>query len=169
MIGHEFPVRNQAGKYIILLTMKKLILTLLTFTLAAGFTLNAADEKADVTVSITGNDTMMYNKTAFEVKSGQKVKLVFKNVGNLPKAAMGHNVIILKKGVDVATFCTAAISAAPEYFPKDKKDDVVAATKLLGPGEEDSIIFTAPAAGVYDYVCTFPGHFALMKGKMTVK
>ena len=149
--------------------MKKLILTLLSITLVAGSTLNAADEKADVTVNITGNDTMMYDKTSFEVKSGQKVKLVFKNIGKLPKQAMGHNVVILKKGVDIATFCTAAISAAPEYFPKDKKDDVVAATKLLGPDEEDSVIFTAPAAGVYDYVCTFPGHFALMKGKMTVK
>jgi azurin len=149
--------------------MKKLTLTILTLTLAACFSLNAADEKADVTVNITGNDTMMYDKTTFEVKSGQKVKLVFKNIGKLPKQAMGHNVIILKKGVDVASYCTAAISAAPEYFPKDKKDDVVAATKLLGPGETDTIIFTAPAPGVYDYVCTFPGHFALMKGKMTVK
>lgn len=149
--------------------MKKLTLTILTLTLAACLSLNAADEKADVTVNITGNDTMMYDKTTFEVKSGQKVKLVFKNIGKLPKQAMGHNVIILKKGVDVASYCTAAIGAAPEYFPKDKKDDVVAATKLLGPGETDTIIFTAPAPGVYDYVCTFPGHFALMKGKMTVK
>ena len=149
--------------------MKKLTLTILTLTLAACLSLNAADEKADVTVTIKGTDTMMYDKTTFEVKSGQKVKLVFKNIGNLPKVAMGHNVIILKKGVDVASYCTAAISAAPEYFPKDKKDDVIAATKLLGPGETDTIIFTAPAPGVYDYVCTFPGHFALMKGKMTVK
>lgn len=130
----------------------------------------AKEEKADVTVELNGTDTMMYSKTTFEVKAGQKVKLVFKNVGKLPKQAMGHNVVILKKGVNVVAFCSEAIKfAADDYFPKSKKDDVIAHTKLLGPDESETIIFTAPAAGVYDYVCTFPGHFALMKGKMTVK
>jgi len=52
--------------------MKKLTLTILTLTLAACLSLNAADEKADVTVTIKGTDTMMYDKTTFEVKSGQK-------------------------------------------------------------------------------------------------
>jgi azurin len=130
----------------------------------------AKEEKADVTVAINGTDTMMYDKTVFEVKSGQKVKLVFKNIGKLPKAAMGHNVVILKKGVNVVAFCSEAIKfAAKDYFPESKKGDVIATTKLLGPGESDTVLFTAPSPGTYDYVCTFPGHFALMKGKMTVK
>ena len=158
--------------------MKKSYLPILTFVLLAVggvFTsvyLKAAkaEEKVDVTIEVKGTDTMMYDKTAFEVKAGQKVKLVFKNIGKLPKAAMGHNLVILKKGVNVATFCSEAIKfAAKDYFPETKKDDVVATTKLLGPGESDTVIFTAPEAGTYDYVCTFPGHFALMKGKMTVK
>jgi len=68
-----------------------------------------AEEKVDVTIEVKGTDTMMYDKTAFEVKAGQKVKLVFKNIGKLPKAAMGHNLVILKKGVNVATFCSEAI------------------------------------------------------------
>jgi azurin len=146
-----------------------LIITLISGSFMYNHLVSAKDEKVDVTVEFNGTDTMMFSKTAFEVKSGQKVKLVFKNTGKLPKVAMGHNVVILKKGVNVATFCTEAIKFAPEYFPKTKKDDVIAATKLLGPDETDTVIFTAPAAGVYDYVCTFPGHFALMKGKMTVK
>ena len=154
--------------------MNKSHLPLFTLALLSGAFItshiaSAKDEKVDVTVEFNGTDTMMYSKTAFEVKTGQKVKLVFKNAGKLPKVAMGHNVVILKKGVSVATFCTEAIKFAPDYFPKSKKNDVIAATKLLGPDETDTVIFTAPAAGVYDYVCTFPGHFALMKGKMTVK
>ncbi|MDE0819989.1 MAG: plastocyanin/azurin family copper-binding protein [Opitutales bacterium] len=147
-----------------------LLIALISGSFMYNHIVSAKDEKVDVTVEFNGTDTMMYSKTAFEVKSGQKVKLVFKNAGKLPKVAMGHNVVILKKGVSVATFCTEAIKFAAEgYFPKTKKDDVIAATKLLGPDETDTVIFTAPAAGVYDYVCTFPGHFALMKGKMTVK
>ncbi|MDE0837988.1 MAG: plastocyanin/azurin family copper-binding protein [Kiritimatiellae bacterium] len=40
---------------------------------------------------------------------------------------------------------------------------------MLGPGEEDVVTFTAPAAGTYNYLCTFPGHYAVMNGVMTVK
>ena len=147
-----------------------LVIALLSGSIAFTKLIGAKEEKADVTIAINGTDTMMYDKTAFDVKSGQKVKLVFKNIGKLPKVAMGHNVVILKKGVNVAAFCTEAIKFPTEgYFPKTKKDDVIATTKLLGPDESDTVFFTAPAPGVYDYVCTFPGHFALMKGKMTVK
>ena len=126
--------------------------------------------KVDVHININGTDTMMYSKTSFEVKSGQKVKLTFNNIGKLPKAAMGHNVVILKKSVNLIGFCTEAIKFPAEgYFPKSREKDVIGRTKLLGPGEKDEIYFTAPAPGTYEYVCTFPGHFALMKGKMIVK
>lgn len=127
------------------------------------------DEKFDVEVTLTGNDQMMYDKKAFTVKSGQRVKLIFKNVGVLPKVAMGHNVVILKKDVNKQTFAVAAMTAGPisDYLP-EKKDEILAYTKLLGPKEEQTIYFTAPDPGKYDYVCTFPGHVALMNGVMTV-
>ena len=127
-------------------------------------------QKFDVNVSIDGTDTMMYSKNSFEVKSGQKIKLTFKNKGKLPKVAMGHNIVILKKSVDLIKFCSEAVKfPTNEYFPKGREKDVIGRTKLLGPGEEDTIYFLAPEPGTYEYVCTFPGHFALMKGKMIVK
>jgi azurin len=131
----------------------------------------AKEEAADIEVTITGNDTMQYDKKAFTVETGKKVELIFKNVGKLPKAAMGHNVVILKKGTNKVAFATAAITAGPaaDYMPAANKKDVLVATKMLGPGEEDSVVFTAPEPGVYDYICTFPGHYALMNGVMTVK
>lgn len=129
----------------------------------------SAEEKVDVTVEITGNDQMQYDKKAFSVNAGQKVKLSFKHIGKLPKVAMGHNVVILKKGVNKVTFAQQALAGgAPDYMPKDKKD-ILVHTKQIGGGQQDSIIFTAPEAGNYDYLCTFPGHFALMSGVMSVK
>ena len=129
------------------------------------------EEVADIEVTITGNDTMQFDKKAFTVETGKKVKLTFKNVGKFPKAAMGHNVVILKKGTNKVTFATAAITAGPaaDYMPAANKKDVLVATKLLGPGEEESVIFTAPEPGLYGYICTFPGHYAIMNGVMTVK
>tara|TARA_B100000287_G_C20493970_1_gene726236 strand:+ start:212 stop:694 length:483 start_codon:yes stop_codon:yes gene_type:complete len=124
----------------------------------------------DVLIQISGNDMMRYSKNKFTVGAGQKVKLEFKNIGKLPKAAMGHNIVILKKGIDVLSFCNEALKFPNEgYFPKTKKNEVVANTKLLGPGESDIVYFVAPSKGDYDFVCSFPGHFALMKGKMTVE
>ena len=127
-------------------------------------------QEFDVHVSIDGTDTMMYSKNSFEIKSGQKLKLTFKNIGKLPKVAMGHNIVILKNSVDLVKFCSEAVKfPTNEYFPKGREKDVIGRTKLLGPGEEDTIYFMAPEPGTYEYVCTFPGHFALMKGKMIVK
>lgn len=133
-----------------------------------------ATKAADVKLEITGNDTMQFDKKELEVTEGQVVELTFKNVGNLPKDAMGHNVVIIKAGTDLTQFALAASkpeNRANDFLPTDEenKGKILAATKLLGPGETDVITFTAPAAGKYEYLCSFPGHFALMKGVLTVK
>ena len=47
--------------------------------------------------------------------------------------------------------------------------NVIAATKLLKPGETDTITFDAPPPGTYPYVSTFPGFYTRMKGVLTVK
>ncbi len=126
-----------------------------------------------VEVKITGNDQMQYDTKSFQAKPGQKVKLTFTNIGKLPKVAMGHNVVVLQKGSDKQAFAMEAIKfAANEYIPTSApfKDQILAHTKLLGPGESTSIEFTAPTEpGDYPYLCTFPGHFAVMNGMMTVK
>jgi len=40
---------------------------------------------------------------------------------------------------------------------------------MLGGGETTTIEFTAPGAGIYDYICSFPAHYGLMKGKLIVE
>ena len=123
-------------------------------------------------VTITGNDTMQFDLKSFEVKSGQKIELTFKNIGKIPKIAMGHNLVILKKGVSAVAFGQKAMVAganATNALPESVKSDTIVATKLLGPAESETINFTAPEAGDYEYVCTFPGHFAMMRGVMKVK
>ena len=133
---------------------------------------SAGKEKVDQAVTIAGTDMMKYDVVTFEVKAGSKVKVTLKNVGKLPKIAMGHNLVLLKSGITALAFGQKALVAGAgptNPVPEAVKGDVIAHTKLLGPGESDSIVFTAPAPGEYEYVCTFPGHFALMRGKMTSK
>jgi azurin len=132
-----------------------------------------AEKKNEQEITISGNDTMQFDVKNFEVTAGEKVKIVFKNSGKLPKIAMGHNLVLLKKGISAIAFGQKALGAganAVNPLPDSIKGDVIANTKLLGPGEEEIISFTAPnEKGSYEYVCTFPGHFAMMRGTMTVK
>ena len=77
---------------------------------------------------------------------------------------------LLKAGVDMAKFASEAIKAKDtDYIPAARKGDIVAHTKVIGGGESVTITFDAPAAGTYDFLCSFPGHYAIMKGKFIVE
>ncbi|NNC88437.1 MAG: Azurin [Akkermansiaceae bacterium] len=132
----------------------------------------AATKSEALKITITGNDLMQYDIKTFEAKAGQTIELTFKNIGVLPKEAMGHNVVVLKAGTDIPKFAMAgATQREGDFLPAEQefKDQMIAHTKILGPGESETITFTAPGAGTYDYICTFPGHFGVMRGTMVVK
>lgn len=127
------------------------------------------DVELSNTIVIEGNDQMKFDKELLRVKAGEEVEVTLKNVGELPKESMGHNFVVLNPGVDVATFGAEAVGAADnEYIPKTSLSSVVAHTKLLGPGEEDVITFTLEP-GVYTFICSFPGHFGVMQGKIVAE
>ncbi len=129
-------------------------------------------KKADVEITIEGNDSLQFNKKEFSVQEGQTVALTFSNVGKVPKNAAGHNIVIVKEGTNVPAFAIDCIpNARTSGLPvkKEHAEQVIVATKILGPGESETVVFTAPTAGKYDYLCTFTGHFGVMKGIMTVE
>ncbi len=126
-------------------------------TETAEFTLNAGDD-------------MKYDVTEMKVKAGQKVKVTLHHTGKSDKTAMGHNFVLLTQDIDFLKFAEAAIAAADnEYIPKNLEADIIAHTKLIGGGETTEIEFTAPEKGTYQYLCSFPGHAAMMNGKFIVE
>lgn len=127
------------------------------------------DSDGVANILITTNDIMKFNVKKLNVKAGQKVKLTLKHIGKLDKRIMGHNVVILKPGVKLSEFAKKAASSKDnDYIPVDTSD-VIVHTKMIGGGESTTIEFTAPAAGTYDFICSFPAHFAMMKGKFIVE
>lgn len=129
----------------------------------------AEEVPAEVTLHIEGNDQMQYDKTELTVHEGQKVTLVLKHTGKLPKMAMGHNWTLLKEGVDWEGFDKEALQYKDnDYIPTDTKD-VIVHTDMIGGGEETSVTFDAPPKGTYYFLCTFPGHASQMHGKFIVK
>jgi len=118
-------------------------------------------------IVLKAGDDMRYDKTQFTVKAGEEVTLILMNSGEMSKEAMGHNFILLKPGTDASSFANTAVSAkATDYIPTELKSEIIANTKLLGGGENEQIKFTL-TEGSYDFLCSFPGHFATMNGKIT--
>jgi len=110
---------------------------------------------------------MKYDQTKLTAKAGTNIVLTLTHTGKLDKAVMGHNFVLLKEGTDVAAFAADAIKAAAnDYDPES--DAIIAHTKMIGGGESVTIRFPAPEAGTYNFICTFPGHYALMKGEFIV-
>lgn len=124
-------------------------------------------------VNLTGNDVMQYNLKEINVPASCKqVTVNFAHVGKLPITAMGHN-FVLTATADAKAVDTAGIAAGIKNNhvpPGDKR--VIAYTPLVGGGQKNSVTFSTAAlkpGGDYTYFCSFPGHFAIMKGKFNFK
>jgi azurin len=123
-------------------------------------------------ITLNADDTIKFDVAEIRVKRGERLSVTLINKGTMPKLSMGHNWVLLTSGTDPLAFVTvAAESPTTDYLPPARKADVIAATKLLGPGEQATVTFNAPAApGRYDYLCSFPGHFQVgMRGVLIVE
>jgi putative membrane-bound dehydrogenase-like protein len=111
-------------------------------------------------------ERMRYDVKEFTVKAGKKVKLTFNNPDYMP-----HNLIITEpksaEEVALAALAMGAGGFAKGFHPDSPK--VLWATKMLDNGQSEALEFKAPAKpGDYEFVCTFPGHYMLMRGIMKV-
>ncbi len=112
------------------------------------------------------DNQMQYATDAFTVKAGTTVTLVMDNIATME--AMQHNIVILAPDADINAIGIAAVQAGAdsEYIPDDAS--VLFYTPLAAAGDRVVVEFTAPEPGEYPFICTFPGHYSLMKGVMTV-
>ena len=122
-----------------------------------------------VEIVIESSDQMRFNLSEIIVKQGQIVVLTLKHVGKLPKAAMGHNWVLLRPDTDLASFAMSAMKAKDNEYVPLEAPEVIVNTILLGGGEKTTIEFEAPAPGIYSFICSFPGHYALMQGTFIVE
>lgn len=124
------------------------------------------------TIAITGTDDMKFSVTTIQAKPGERIRVVLASAGRMPKIAMAHNFVLLKKGADVDAFVQAsAMARATDFIPPAQRAAVIAATGLAGANETGEVTFAAPSApGTYPYICSFPGHYiAGMRGVLVVK
>lgn len=134
---------------------------------------SCSNSPVDVTFVVTGNDQMRFSQERFETTAPATVTIKFKNVGTMPKQSMGHNFVLLKKGAKTLEFAGRCLSGGAtmenDFLPEAVRNDVLAHTKLLGPGEDAELTVKLDEAGSYPYLCTFVGHASLMRGVIIVK
>ena len=127
----------------------------------------------DCKATIDSDDAMKYDPKEITVPSSCKqFSITLKHNGKMPAAAMGHNVVIAKTADKDGVLADGAAAKIENNFVKPNDERVVAHTKLIGGGQEDTLTFDVSklAAGeAYEYFCSFPGHYAMMNGKLTVK
>lgn len=120
----------------------------------------------DRIVTIGTRRGLQFDISEIRVKAGSKVQLTFNNNDD-----MLHNFVITQPGaanaVGEAALALGLKGSEKHYIPEMK--EVLFHSNLLQPESSETIYFTAPSKpGTYQYVCTFPGHHALMQGKLVV-
>ena len=84
---------------------------------------DSSSKTDEINVTINGTDQMTFDVKEIRVKPGQRVNVTLHHSGSLPKTAMGHNFVLLKKGVDLPTFAEKAMSIFKNRIEKIKKTD----------------------------------------------
>lgn len=126
--------------------------------------------KTSGTVNVNG--TTYYLLEGFYTKAGENLTVTLTTISDLPAASMSHNWLLLKQKADPSVFAMASLQAREnDYVAPEKMNLVIAETGLVPPDESVTITFTTPEEpGEYEYICTFPGHFAAgMRGTLYVK
>ena len=124
--------------------------------------------EAEITLEPKG-DEMAYAREKLSVQAGERVKLTLRNTAS--ESSMKHNVVL----VDTADVQEARSVAETGWKNvaggfAAKHDLVIAQTDTAEPGGSSEVVFTAPSeTGEYLYICTYPGHFPKMKGKLVVE
>ena len=121
---------------------------------------------------IVSDDAMKFDPKEIQVKSSCKqYKITLKHEGKMPKSAMGHNVVLSKSADKDGILADGQTAGEANNYVKAGDERVIAHTKLLSGGEQDSVTFDVSklAKGeAYEYYCSFPGHYATMNGKLTL-
>lgn len=117
----------------------------------------------------TVQEQMRYDTPEITVEAGKPFEVIFKNNDIMP-----HNMVFIQPGMRTEIGNAAqAMAMVPDkdgylYIPDHK--GIWARGKMLEPGQTERFHLTAPAeAGTdYEYMCTFPGHWQIMYGKLKV-
>jgi azurin len=147
------------------MTRRELIVcALMTPVGFAGYRVLAASrQRRYVELAVaTDGDLLAFRPDELNCPAGAHVRLTFSHTGKYIR--QDHDWVLTLP--DAAAAVDQAGLAAGERSGYVQRGDrrVLAATPLCGKGEHVSVTFIAPTPGDYPFLCTYPGHGAVMHG-----
>lgn len=143
---------------------------ILTTLFALGLGSQVAAKTCEM--SIDSTDQMQYDKKEMSVAADcTEVKLTLTHSGKLAKNVMGHNWVLSMTDNMQGIVQDGMNAGLDNQYLKPGDDRVITFTDVVGGGESTSITFDVSKlekGGDYSFFCSFPGHYALMKGKFIV-
>lgn len=142
---------------------------LLVPVLLAGLVLAPSAHARVCAVALDSTDQMSFSQKEIKVAADcSQVKLTLRHTGRLAATTMGHN-WVLTRSADYQPVAMAGMrmKLADSYLPKGDAR-VLAHTPVIGGGQSTSVTFSTARltkGGDYTFFCSFPGHFAMMKGR----
>ena len=128
---------------------------------------------ADCATQVEGTDAMQYSVGSITIPASCKqFKITLKHSGQMPVAAMGHNVVIAKEADLQAVLADGMAAGIKANYVKPDDARVIAHTTMVGGGQTTSVSFAVSKLqgdGPHVFFCSFPGHAAMMKGTITVQ
>ncbi|KZN55500.1 azurin [Pseudoalteromonas luteoviolacea] len=126
----------------------------------------------DCELTIESNDMMQFSEKTLSVpEKCEEVKLTLVHTGKLAAAVMGHNWVLTEKKNVKAVASDGMRAGVKNSYVKPDDPRVFAFTPVIGGGESTSITFSTKGMSKnkeYNFFCSFPGHFAIMKGAFKI-
>ncbi len=121
-----------------------------------------------VIVLKTVKNEMKFEQVKLTAKAGTVLEIVLTNID-----FMQHNLLVLKPGsmekvgTEADRLAQAPEGVSMQYVPP--VPDVLFSTPLVNPDQQFSLKFRVPdIPGDYPYICSYPGHWRIMNGVLTV-
>ena len=128
---------------------------------------------ASCSTVLEASDAMTFNKKVMSFsKDCKEITIELKHTGSLPVNVMGHNVVIVDTA-NIQAVATDGMSAGlANQHVKVGDDRVYGHSEVIGGGGSTTFTMATDrltAGGDYSFLCSFPGHWAIMKGKFEFK
>lgn len=118
-------------------------------------------------IGSAGSDSK-FDKETLEAPAGSKITLTFKNNAAADTQKL-FNWVLVQPGKTLLVVNDGLMEGEANNYVKANDPNVIAMTKLVKPGESETITFDAPPPGEYPFVSTFPGFYTRMRGVLTIK
>ena len=112
---------------------------------------------------------LQFEPRRIQMRAGRRAVIVLENAD----VEMPHNLVLVKpdrlQAIGEASMMLASDPSAVgnHYVPED--EGVLAMSRLVQPSELYSIYFNTPKkVGEYPFICTFPGHWMIMRGILEI-